>query len=320
MASPAAKIRIPAASMRDREIDSSLMTHSTDSASSDIRQLFDKIRFATEHPADDLNALVDRRERSAPVVMEILEAELAKGFGSDKDLAVPFALLLLGEMRHRPAYGLLQELARHPQVEEFLGELLTECLGRCLAACWDGQVSSLTDLVKDSAANENARNQGVVALVCLAMADERTREATLEDIKELMREALRVPSPEIAAACVIGLWDLCPDTEAEALARELYAKGLVDDDILPLSDLDEVVAMGVEAARRAALDESLCSLFVEAAEDSQWWSCWHDEEEYDENGDWIPPEPIEQLVSEKVGRNDPCPCGSGKKFKKCCGQ
>jgi preprotein translocase subunit SecA len=25
-------------------------------------------------------------------------------------------------------------------------------------------------------------------------------------------------------------------------------------------------------------------------------------------------------VSSKVGRNDPCPCGSGKKYKKCCGQ
>ena len=23
---------------------------------------------------------------------------------------------------------------------------------------------------------------------------------------------------------------------------------------------------------------------------------------------------------EKIGRNDPCPCGSGKKFKKCCGK
>jgi preprotein translocase subunit SecA len=23
---------------------------------------------------------------------------------------------------------------------------------------------------------------------------------------------------------------------------------------------------------------------------------------------------------EKVGRNDPCPCGSGKKYKKCCGK
>ncbi len=25
-----------------------------------------------------------------------------------------------------------------------------------------------------------------------------------------------------------------------------------------------------------------------------------------------------QAVSEKIGRNDPCPCGSGKKYKKCC--
>jgi SEC-C motif-containing protein len=26
-----------------------------------------------------------------------------------------------------------------------------------------------------------------------------------------------------------------------------------------------------------------------------------------------------QRTADKVGRNDPCPCGSGKKFKKCCG-
>jgi SEC-C motif-containing protein len=25
------------------------------------------------------------------------------------------------------------------------------------------------------------------------------------------------------------------------------------------------------------------------------------------------------LHVEKIGRNDPCTCGSGKKFKKCCG-
>ena len=24
------------------------------------------------------------------------------------------------------------------------------------------------------------------------------------------------------------------------------------------------------------------------------------------------------VAPERVGRNDPCPCGSGKKFKKCC--
>jgi hypothetical protein len=28
---------------------------------------------------------------------------------------------------------------------------------------------------------------------------------------------------------------------------------------------------------------------------------------------------VQQATSNKVGRNEPCPCGSGKKFKKCCG-
>lgn len=43
-----------------------------------------------------------------------------------------------------------------------------------------------------------------------------------------------------------------------------------------------------------------------------------------ENGRWmyvdgiLSPKPP-QRFAEKVGRNDPCPCGSGKKFKKCCG-
>ncbi|MCB2193350.1 MAG: SEC-C domain-containing protein, partial [Deltaproteobacteria bacterium] len=27
-----------------------------------------------------------------------------------------------------------------------------------------------------------------------------------------------------------------------------------------------------------------------------------------------------QREGKKVGRNDPCPCGSGKKYKKCCGR
>ncbi|MBR1871095.1 MAG: YchJ family protein [Kiritimatiellae bacterium] len=33
-------------------------------------------------------------------------------------------------------------------------------------------------------------------------------------------------------------------------------------------------------------------------------------------------QPVEQVrrAEPKVGRNDPCPCGSGKKYKKCCGK
>ena len=45
----------------------------------------------------------------------------------------------------------------------------------------------------------------------------------------------------------------------------------------------------------------------------------------DENGHWLyvdgemeKPEPVRR-ESPKIGRNEPCPCGSGKKYKKCCG-
>ena len=31
-----------------------------------------------------------------------------------------------------------------------------------------------------------------------------------------------------------------------------------------------------------------------------------------------PPKP--KIAEKKIGRNDPCPCGSGKKHKKCCGK
>jgi SEC-C motif len=37
------------------------------------------------------------------------------------------------------------------------------------------------------------------------------------------------------------------------------------------------------------------------------------EEDFDDEDEPLP------AVSDKVGRNDPCPCGSGKKYKKCCG-
>lgn len=39
--------------------------------------------------------------------------------------------------------------------------------------------------------------------------------------------------------------------------------------------------------------------------------CW-----YFTDGQMVKPQP---LVANKTGRNDPCPCGSDRKYKKCCG-
>ncbi len=56
-----------------------------------------------------------------------------------------------------------------------------------------------------------------------------------------------------------------------------------------------------------------------------WWVPAQDPDQYmDEGKDYYDPsEPVKQepiKVGPKVGRNDPCPCGSGKKYKQCHGR
>lgn len=49
------------------------------------------------------------------------------------------------------------------------------------------------------------------------------------------------------------------------------------------------------------------------------WMKNHEAELRAENG--TAPAKVETVVHQgpRIGRNDPCPCGSGKKYKKCCG-
>lgn len=42
-----------------------------------------------------------------------------------------------------------------------------------------------------------------------------------------------------------------------------------------------------------------------------------DDRWYFTDGSMVKPQP---LIASKIGRNDPCPCGSNKKYKKCCGK
>jgi hypothetical protein len=103
-------------------------------------------------------------------------------------------------------------------------------------------------------------------------------------------------------------------TEVEACLEVLEIPG----------DANEILA---EALRKAGERSSL-------AEDGD--DVWYppDEEDYDVEDEaeddgsgpgWDgpdAPEPVAPIVRDapKIGRNDPCPCGSGKKHKKCCGK
>ena len=62
----------------------------------------------------------------------------------------------------------------------------------------------------------------------------------------------------------------------------------------------------------------------DAIAEMSWWACFSEPEEaLRETGDldyYDAPLTLPYVREHpKMGRNDPCPCGSGKKFKKCCG-
>jgi preprotein translocase subunit SecA len=81
----------------------------------------------------------------------------------------------------------------------------------------------------------------------------------------------------------------------------------------------------VAMARLANLDP-----FIDTVQEMSQWPCFKQEPKkvfigisprFPARPSQTPPpvaQPLRPSVP-KVGRNDPCPCGSGKKYKRCCG-
>ena len=59
-------------------------------------------------------------------------------------------------------------------------------------------------------------------------------------------------------------------------------------------------------------------LSIQQAKDSQRQMPQQQETYANQPDEEIPSEPYRR-EGKKIGRNEPCPCGSGKKYKKCCG-
>ncbi|WP_339510793.1 YchJ family protein [Pseudomonas sp. RL_15y_Pfl2_60] len=143
-------------------------------------------------------------------------------------------------------------------------------------------------------------------------------------------------SADLLTECCGRYHSATPAPSAETLMRSrysAYALGLVDylvETTLPAQQplLDR------EAIRAWSLQSTWLGLEVESAEVLggkpehafvTFTARWHDasgEHSHRErsafvqnNGRWHFIDPTVQL---KLGRNDPCPCASGQKFKKCC--
>jgi len=283
----------------------------------------------TTHPLDALGSADAHRGVLVQPLLEVVERCVTHPDSASDEEAQLFcyALYLLAKWRETRAYPLvIRWLSLSDAASTQLsGDVLTQDGARILAAVCDGDLEPIIRLVVNRNADEWARGVAVAALALLAVWAEVPRKTILSYFAWLAREGLERRTNYVwgalaAESADIEALDVFPDL------RHAYDEGFIDPQVIGRSELDDV-----EASPRGAVLERTKKRHPpidDVAEATSWWARFgtlasHRRAEElamaatRQFDDGAPVEPYR--APPKVGRNEPCPCGSGKKFKKCCG-
>jgi hypothetical protein len=290
----------------------------------EILQHFESSR--EEFPREAIEQAIVHREDITPELLRILE-QLAgdpTAWSECQDGHI-FAMYLLARFREIRAYPLLLRIASIPgdAIFDLLGDVVTQDFGSILASVSGGDMTGMKALIENEGANEFVRAAAMRGLVTVVATGRQSRDEVMAYFSGLFERLDRKPS-HVWSALANYCTDLYPG-EVQEQIRQAYQDGLIEPRAIHPDDVEEALAAGEDAAstrlrRRYRLIDD-----VEGA--MSWFSG-------SERSARSPAEPrtmpesrtriaaIEQRrrTEPKVGRNDPCPCGSGKKFKKCCGK
>lgn len=199
--------------------------------------------------------------------------------------APAWAWFLIGELKPPGAEAVLVGLLDRLDTEDGdeAGSLI---LPKVFGRIGPEVAPALVAVLRDESRKNGSRWAAVDGLKEIALARPDTR-AEMVAILTAQLEELAVWDETINAAIICDLIDLNAVESAAVIERAFLAKRV--DETIP-GDWDEVqVAMGLKEPSRFAPGLGLYGT-----------------------------QPVRRETP-KVGRNDPCTCGSGKKFKKCCG-
>jgi hypothetical protein len=291
-------------------------------------QAMDALRILTDLnepdllPVEAIRAAQDNRDAMVPVFLQCIDECLASEGMSAMSSALFFVFHLLGEWREKSAYRPLAKLLRLPgdAIEPILGGASTESVHRVMAAVFDGDPDPLYEIILDKDADEFIRSRMSHAVAMLTRRGELSRDEARRFLRDCSsqlqpQEDCFVWSGWLDAIAWLGLDDLKP------LARQAFARGSVDPTWLTFEDFEQDLRHGVAHpdADPLHLGGDL-SLFGDTIAELSGWYCFNPEARSRDEPLWSQPSlrTPERNPFRKVGRNDPCPCGSGKKFKKCC--
>ena len=282
----------------------------------------------TTHPLEALESADAHRGVLVQPLLQLLERCVTDPDSASEADAQLFcyALYLMAKWREARAYQLVIRWLSLPDATStrLSGDVSTQDGARILAAVSDGDLEPIKRLVLNRDADEFSRGVAVAALALLAVWAEVPRDAILDYFAWLAREGLERQTGYVWGALAAESADI------EALAvfpdlRRAYDEGFIDPQVIGRSELDEVEA----SPRREHLErmEDRHPPIDDVAEATSWWARFGKlassprAEQLAAAGDVDDNPPAEPYrASVKVGRNEPCPCGSGKKYKKCCGR
>ena len=292
--------------------------------------LIELARDRNTHPVEALESADAHRGVLVQPLLQVLERCLTDPHtASEADGQLfCYALYLMAKWRETRAYPLVVRWLGLPDAAStrLSGDVWTQDGGRILAAVYDGDLEPIKRLVLDRGADEFSRGVAVAALALLSVWGEVARDTVLEYFAWLAREGLERQASYVWSALAAESADI------EALAvfpelRRAYDEGLIDPQTIGRSELDDV-----ERAPRGAFLERMKDRYLpidDVAEATSWWARFGrlasnrraEEPALAGAGKFDGEGPIEpHRAPPKVGRNAPCPCGSGKKYKKCCGR
>lgn len=282
-------------------------------------------------PHAAINAAIEQQEAITPHLLAYLQELVDLGEDIDDDFndgLTLFAIFLLGQFREARAYPLIIRLVSDWEdcAEYHLGDATTEGLPRILASVCHGDTAPIKALIENNELDVYVRSSALGSLTTLFSEQVLSREDILSYYTWLFREyTARTPcyfwDSLINGASAFRFEELLPDI------RKAYEDGLANPGAAPLKSIEEEIVAEYDNLDELWYDKHY---ITDTTADLSSWASFQPaeqqrtiterEESITPNGTVLHNGGTFLRADPKVGRNDPCPCGSGKKFKKCCGR
>ena len=272
-------------------------------------------------PAEAIEQAGKRRAEIAPLLIAEIEDCAAGRRAHIEGLyyLADIACHLLAEWRDTRGFKPLLSLLASPH-HEMLDESITESVPSLLARLFDGDMAALQSLILSQTADEFVRDAAFDAYVLLVREGTAARaDAHAFLLAFFASEPHRtgfVWNGWIDAVAQLLFEDLVPQV------KQLFDKEAIDETWLDFEDFEAML----EDARRSPVDPSQLA-YRSPVEEMRHWRYGDAEDDCElELGDEAIGDRVLSTFGhapainpfKAIGRNDPCPCGSGKKFKKCC--